>query len=177
MPETIQLKETHYIRSRPDILFRLACDPARRAKWDKNLRSARYKGEEKLVNGSEVLLYLPLRLGGSRWNARYTNVQAPTRATLESTKPFGFFASLQQQWTFKPIPGGTEVTFQITALPRFGFIRRGSERILRAVLAQTLIDLQRQVDAAGAESLLETAKEVSRAQRKQKRDAKVPPKR
>ncbi|MBB6097128.1 hypothetical protein HNR42_000542 [Deinobacterium chartae] len=172
MLDPIKLKETYYIRSRPDVLFRLVNEPKRRVKWDRNLRSMTYVGEERLVGGAVVKIRLPARLAGMSFQARYTQLQAPSRSTLESLRGFGPIERYLQQWSFKPIPGGTEITASLTVNPRFNFMRRPLERLLRNMLIQTLVDLQRQVDAGGAEAMLESAREAAKEARKRRKPGK-----
>ena len=48
MSESIQIKQTIVVRARPDVLYRMALEPKRRAKWDKNFVSAEYDGGDGL---------------------------------------------------------------------------------------------------------------------------------
>lgn len=172
MPEPIVLKETLNIRSRPDVLFRLVNDPKRRPNWDKNIRSMAYQGEERLAQGATVKLQLVWRLGGVSLLAKYNYFQAPTRATLEGIKVPSILQSFNQQWTFKPMPGGTEVTSVLTVEPRFGFTKTIIERMMRIYLYDTLMALQRKVDSNTADAMVESAKEMAEQAKKDKKDKK-----
>ncbi len=170
--EPIQLEQTFQIRSRPDILFRLVADPKRRIRWDKNLRIFQYLGEEKLERGARVKLRLITRLGGLVMFARYSQLSAPNRFTLESEKPGGFIARFEQSWLFKPVPGGTEVTGKFTVLPRYNIGRRMVERLVNSMMGETLLGLQRQVDSQTAGAIEEASKEMAEKQKREKRQKK-----
>ena len=172
MSESISFKDTIVIRSRPDTLFRLALDPKRREKWDPNYVKARYVGEEKLGNGTQVRFKLPTRLLGLSFLVRYGNYQAPTRGGWESVKPFGPVEKLAQGWNFKPIPGGTEVTLTTTASVRYRMAATPVERVLRQMSGQSLLELQRQVDKQGAQLMEDTAREYQQKQRDAQKAAK-----
>jgi hypothetical protein len=169
MSVPISFKDTIQIRGRADVLFRNAMDPKRRAKWDPNVQSAQYVGEERLVNGATVRFRLPRRLLGLRFTARYGGVQAPHRASWETVSPFGPLERLSQAWVFKAIPGGTEVTLSVNASVRYRFVATVVERLLRSSSAGTLIELQRQVDAQGAAVVEELGREMARKQREAQR--------
>ena len=165
MSETISLKQTIQIRGRADALFRLVLDPKRRARWDPNIQRASYVGEEKLKGGTLARFKLPTRLLGLSFTARYGQYQAPHRGGWESVKPFGPLEKLSQGWVFRSVPGGTEVTFTVTARVRYRFIQRPIERVLQSGMAQTLVELQRQVDKQGAELIENTSRELAKTQR------------
>jgi Polyketide cyclase / dehydrase and lipid transport len=172
MSETISFKDTIQIRGRPDVLFRSVMDPRRRTRWDPNVREAKFQGEERLGQGTLVRIKLPTRMLGLSFIAKYGQYQAPHRGGWESVRPFGPLERLTQGWVFKPLPGGTEVTLHTTARVRFKWIARPIERVLRSANAQTLLELQRQVDAQGAAVLEEAARDYAdkqRAARKQKK--------
>jgi Polyketide cyclase / dehydrase and lipid transport len=172
MSTPIQFKDTIVIRSRPDVLFRLALDPRRREKWDPSYVKASYVGDEKLGNGTQVRFKLPTRLLGLSFVARYSNFQAPTRGSYESVKPFGPVERLSQRWNFKPIPGGTEVSLATDASVRYRFVAKPVERVLRQMSGQSLLELQRQVDKQGAQLMEDTAREYQQKQRDEQRAAK-----
>lgn len=170
--EPIHLEQTFQIRSRPDVLFRLVADPKRRIRWDKNLRVFQYVGEEKLERGARVKLRLITRLGGLVMYARYSQLSAPNRFTLESEKPGGFIARFEQSWIFKPVPGGSEVTSKFTVLPRYKFGRKMIERLVHSLVGETLLGLQRQVDSQMANLMEEMSKEMAEKQKREKRQKK-----
>ncbi|AFZ65873.1 SRPBCC family protein [Deinococcus peraridilitoris] len=172
MSVAIQFKDTIQIRGRADVLFRSVMDPKRRAKWDPSIRTGAYVGEERLVQGAMVRFKLPPRMLGLTFTARYGSLQAPHRGGWESVKPFGPLERFAQGWVFKSIPGGTEVTLSVNAKVRFGFIAKAVERMLRSASAQTLIELQRQVDAAGAQLVLDTARDMAKQQREARKKGK-----
>jgi len=168
MPVDISFKDTIQIRGRTDVLFRNVMDPKRRVKWDPNVQAASYVGEERLGSGSLVRFKLPRRMLGLSFVAKYGSYQAPHRGGWESTRPFGPLERLSQAWVMKPIPGGTEVTLSVNARVRYRWITTVVERLLRGASAQTLIELQRQVDKAGAQLVEDTAREMARRQRQQR---------
>lgn len=172
MSESITFKDTIVIRARPDTLFRLTLDPRRREKWDPSFVRASYVGEEKLGNGTQVRFKLPTRLLGLSFVARYRNFQAPIRGGWESVKPFGPVEKLNQNWNFRPIPGGTEVTLSTDASVRFRFISKPIERVLRQMSGQSLLELQRQVDKQGAQLMEDTAREYQEKQREAQKAAR-----
>lgn len=172
MSVPISFKETIPIRGRADVLFRTALDPKRRAKWDPSIKRAQYVGEERLTSGAVIKVKLAPRLLGLSFTARYGSVQAPHRGGWESVKPFGPLERFAQAWVFKSVPGGTEVTLSVNASVRYGWIAKPAERMLRASATQTLIELQRQVDAAGAQTVMDTAREVARQQREARKHQK-----
>ncbi|WP_027481993.1 SRPBCC family protein [Deinococcus pimensis] len=165
MSVPISFKDTIQIRGRSDALFRLALDPKRRAKWDPSIESAAYDGEERLANGALVNFRLPRRLLGLRFTAKYGGVQAPNRANWETVRPFGPLERLKQSWSFKSVPGGTEVTLAVDASVRYRFVATVVERLLRSASASTLVELQRQVDAQGAALVEELSRDMARRQR------------
>lgn len=172
MSISISFKDTIQIRGRTDVLFRNVMDPKRRMKWDPNVQNAVYVGEERLGSGAVVKFKLPRRLLGLSFTARYGSYQAPHRGGWETIRPFGPMEKLAQAWVLKPIPGGTEVTLSVNAKVRYRWIARPVERLLRSSAAQTLIELQRQVDAAGAQMVEETARELARKQREAQKAAR-----
>lgn len=172
MSQSITFKDTIVIRARPDTLFRLALDPRRREKWDPSYVKANYVGEEKLGNGTQVRFKLPTRLLGLSFVAKYRNFQAPTRGGWESIKGFGPVERLNQNWNFKPIPGGTEVTLSTDASVRYTFVAKPIERVLRQMSGQSLLELQRQVDKQGAQLMEDTAREYQEKQREAQKAAK-----
>ncbi len=170
--EPIRLEQSFQIRSRPDVLFRLAVDPKRRIKWDKNLRSFEYIGEEKLQNGSSVRMHFPWRYANLKLEAKFNYVQAPIKATLESTKGSGPITSMTQQWFFKAVPGGTEMRVVIIVIPRFKFGRTLIERMVQNYFGESLLGLQRQVDVQAANMIEEASKEMAEKMRLEKLQAK-----
>ena len=172
MQDPIQLKQTFPIRSRPDVLFRLVGDPKKRIRWDKSLRQYKYDGEEKLQVGSKVKGVLQWKYGGMAFQAKFTHLQGPNRATLESVKPFGLIEKMTQQWAFKPMPGGAEVTLTFTVVPRYKFVRRAIDRLVQNLFAETLLELQRAVDSNMAEAMQEAAQDIAKKQREERKNKK-----
>ncbi|ADV68015.1 SRPBCC family protein [Deinococcus maricopensis] len=173
MSELITFKDTVVIRARPDVLFRQALDPKRRWKWDPNVRNMSYTGEERIVQNAALHVKLPNKMLGLSFPAKYLQVQAPTRGGYESTRPFGPVEKFSQAWGFKPIPGGTEVTLTTNARVRFKWAAKPVERLLRNASAQTLIELQRSVDAQGAQLLEDTAKRYQEQQKEAQKAARA----
>lgn len=171
MSEPIHLKQTLPIRGRPEVLYRLVMDPARRAKWDSNIESAAYESEgQRLSNNAVVNFKLPRRYLGLKFQAKYSHVHLSRSGTWESLGTVGPLEKLSQQWQFKAFPGGTEVTLSIDAAVKYKWVRSQVERTLHNMLMSTLLDLQRTVDVQGAQLMQELGKEM---QAKQKAEAKA----
>ncbi|MFN8510292.1 MAG: hypothetical protein U0Z75_06995 [Deinococcaceae bacterium] len=168
--EPIHIEHVFPVRSRPDILFRLVIDPKRRIKWDKNLKDFSFSGEEKIQNGIPFKMRLPFRFGLIRIDGKFNHIQAPTKATLESTHVSGLISSITQQWQFKSVPGGTEVRAILTVTPRYAWGRRLIDRLTQAFFAECIIGLQRQVDTQAASKLEQAAQEMAKQQRQAKRE-------
>ncbi|GGJ32174.1 SRPBCC family protein [Deinococcus roseus] len=172
MQDPIQFKQSFPIRSRPDVLFRLVGDPKKRIRWDKSLRQYRYEGEEKLQVGSKIKGVLQWKYGGAAFQGKYTHLQGPNRATLETSKPFGLIEKMSQQWSFKPMPGGAEVTFTLTVHPRFKLARKGVERLVQGYFAEIILELQRAVDSNTADAMQEAAQEIAKKQKEERKKKK-----
>ncbi|MFC3832539.1 MULTISPECIES: SRPBCC family protein [Deinococcus] len=173
MSESIQLKQSIVVRSRPDVLYRLALEPRRRAKWDKNFVSAAYEGGDgRLTNNALVRFKFRRQLLGLAFTAKYGQLQPPQRGGWESVRHVGPLEKLTQAWSFKPMPGGTEVTLSMNARVRYRWIRAPIERVLNNMLVSTLIELQRTVDAQGAQLMEDVGKELAEKQRAEQKAAK-----
>lgn len=171
MSEHIHLKQSLPIRGRPEVLYRLVMDPSRRARWDSNIESAAYEGEtQRLVNQAIVNFKLPRRYLGLKFQAKYSHIHISRSGTWESLGAVGPLEKLRQQWQFKAMPGGTEVTLTLEATVKYRWVRPQVERVLHNMLMSTLLDLQRTVDAQGAQLVQELGKEL---QAKQKAEAKA----
>lgn len=175
MSESISIKQSLTVRARPDALYRLALEPKRRAAWDPNLVSAAYVGGEsagagRLANNAQVRFKFSRRLLGLGFTAKYGQLQAPQRGGWESVRHVGPLEKLTQGWTFKPMPGGTEVTLSVHARVRYAWIRPPLERVLHNLVMSTLLALQRQVDAPGAQLMEDLGREM---QEKQKAEQKA----
>ncbi|WP_291425269.1 SRPBCC family protein [Deinococcus sp.] len=173
MSETIQIKQTLPIRARPDVLYRLALEPGRRVKWDRNYVSAAYEGEGRLTNNALVNFKLARNLLGLKFQAKYGQLQAPLRGGWESVAPFGPIEKMTQGWSFKAMPGGTEVTLTLNARLRYKWARPQLERILNNMVVSTLLGLQKQVDVAGAQLMEDVGREVAEKQRAEEKAAKA----
>lgn len=173
MSESIQIKQSIVVRSRPDVLYRLALEPKRRVKWDRNFVSAEYEGGEgRLTNNALVRFKFPRRLLGLAFTAKYGQLQAPQRGGWESVRHVGPLEKLTQGWVFKPMPGGTEVTLTLNARVRYKWIKPQLERILNNMVVSTLIELQRTVDAQGAQLMEDMGKELAEKQKAEQKAAK-----
>lgn len=173
MSEDIQIKQTIPIRARPDILYRMALEPARRVKWDSNFVSAEYNGGEgRLANNVLVNFKLARKLLGFKIQAKYGQLLAPQRGGWESIKPFGPLEKMTQSWNFKAMPGGTEVTLTVNARVRYKWISKQIERMLQNLVVSTLLDLQRQVDASGAQLMEDMGREMAEKQKQEQKAAK-----
>ncbi|CAM4364809.1 SRPBCC family protein [Deinococcus marmoris] len=173
MSESISIKQTIVVRSRPDVLYRLALEPRRRVKWDPNLAKAEYQGGEgRLINNALVRFKFARKLLGLGFTAKYGQLQAPQRGGWESVRNVGPLEKLTQSWQFKPMPGGTEVTLSIHGRIRYKWIRTPVERLLNNMVITTLVQLQRTVDAQGAQLMEDMGREVQEKQRAQAKAAK-----
>ncbi len=171
MSESISIKQTIVVRSRPDVLYRLALEPRRRVKWDPNLARAEYEGGEgRLINNALVRFKFSRKLLGLGFTAKYGQLQAPQRGGWESVRHVGPLEKLTQGWQFKPMPGGTEVTLTVNGRIRYSWIRTPVERVLNNMVITTLVQLQRTVDAQGAQLMEDMGREM---QEKQKAEAKA----
>ncbi|MFC4427366.1 SRPBCC family protein [Deinococcus navajonensis] len=174
MSESIQIKQNIVVRARPDVLYRLALEPKRRVKWDPNLVRADYEGGEgRLANNVLVRFKFARRLLGLSFTARYGQLQAPQRGGWESVRHVGPLEKLTQAWTFKPMPGGTDVTLTLNARVRFRWVRAPVERMLHNLVMTTLLELQRQVDAQGAQLMTDLGREMQEKQKAEQKAAKA----
>lgn len=174
MSEEIKVKQSMPMRARPDALYRLALEPGRRAKWDTNLVSAAYEGENARLTNNAVANYKFARnLLGLRFQVRYGQLQAPLRGGWETVKPFGPIERMTQSWNFKAMPGGTEVTLTLNARVRYKWLRPQLERILNNMVISTLMSLQKQVDASGAQALEDMSREMAEKQKAEEKAAKA----
>ncbi|GAA5534577.1 SRPBCC family protein [Deinococcus aluminii] len=174
MSEDIHIKQSIVVRSRPDVLYRLALEPKRRVGWDPNLVRAEYEGGEgRLANNVLVRFKFSRRLLGLSFVAKYGQLQAPLRGGWESVRNVGPLEKLTQGWTFKAMPGGTEVTLTVNGRVRYGWIRKPLERILHNLVVTTLVELQRQVDAQGAQLMEDMGREMQRKQKEEQQAAKA----
>ena len=97
MSEDIQIRQSIVVRSRPDVLYRLALEPRRRVRWDPNLVRAEYEGGEgRLTNNVLVRFKFSRRLLGLSFVARYGQLQAPMRGGWESVRNVGPLEKLTQ---------------------------------------------------------------------------------
>lgn len=173
MSESIHIKQTIVVRARPDVLYRLALEPRRRAKWDPNLAKAEYEGEgSRLANNSLVRFKFTRRLLGLSFTAKYGQLQAPQRGGWESVRHVGPLEKLTQGWMFKPMPGGTEVTLTVNGKVRYKWVRVPVERVLHNMVATTLLELQRTVDAQGAQLMEDMGRELAEKQKADQKAAK-----
>ena len=174
MSEDIRLKQSIVVRSRPDVLYRLALEPKRRVRWDPNLVKAEYEGGEgRLANNALVRFKFARRLLGLSFTAKYGQLQAPQRGGWESVRNVGPLEKLTQGWTFKAMPGGTEVTLTLNARIRYRWVQKPIERVLHNMVVTTLLELQRQVDAQGAQLLEDVGREMQRKQKEEREAAKA----
>lgn len=174
MSGAIQIKQSLPIRARPEILYRLVLDPHRHALWDSNLESAAYEGENtRLGNNAIVNFRLPRKYLGLRFQARYSHIQTSRGGTWQSVGQVGPLESLRQQWNFKAVPGGTEVTLTLDASVRYNWTYRQLERLLQNMVMSTLLDLQRAVDAPAAQQLEQMGREMQAKQQAEEKAAKA----
>lgn len=173
MSEPIHIRQSIVVRSRPDVLYRLALEPKRRARWDPNLTRAEYEGGDgRLTNNVLVRFKFSRRLLGLAFTAKYGQLQAPLRGGWESVRNVGPLERLTQGWSFKAIPGGTEVTLTVNGRVRYRWVRRPVERVLQNMVGTTLLELQRQVDAQGAQLVEDMGREMQRRQQEEKKAAR-----
>lgn len=174
MSEEIVVKQTMPMRARPEVLYRLALEPRRRAAWDSNLVSAAYTGEgQRLAQNALADFQFVRRLLGLKFQVKYGQLISSQRGGWEAVKPFGPLEKFSQQWNFKPMPGGTEVTLTVKGTVRYKWIRTQMERILQNLTISTLMDLQRQVDAPTAQLVEEMGREMAEKQKAEQKAAKA----
>ncbi|SMB89911.1 SRPBCC family protein [Deinococcus hopiensis] len=173
MSEDIRIKQSIVVRSRPDVLYRLALEPKRRVRWDPHLAVAEYEGGDgRLANNVLVRFKFTRRLLGLGFTAKYGQLQAPLRGGWESVRHVGPLEKLTQGWVFKAMPGGTEVTLTLNARIRYRWIRQPLERVLNNMVVTTLLELQRQVDAPGAQLVEDMGREMAQKQKEEQKAAK-----
>ena len=174
MSEEIRIKQTLPMRGRPDALYRLALEPGRRAKWDTNLVSGAYEGDQtRLTNNAVANFRFARSLLGLRFQVKYGQLQAPQRGGWETVRPFGPIEKMTQGWNFKAMPGGTEVTLTLNARVRYKWLRPQLERILNNMVVSTLMSLQKQVDAPGAQAVEDMGREMAEKQKAEEKAAKA----
>jgi len=174
MSEDIHIRQNIVVRARPDVLYRLALEPKRRVRWDPNLAVAEYEGEGgRLTNNVRVRFKFTRRLLGIGFTAKYGQLQAPLRGGWESVRNVGPLEKLTQAWVFKAMPGGTEVTLTLRARVRFRWVRQPIERMLHNLVVTTLLQLQRQVDASGAQLMEDMSRELAQKQKEEQKAAKA----
>ena len=71
------------------------------------------------------------------------------------------------------MPGGTEVTLTVNGRVRYGWVRRPIERMLHNLVVTTLVELQRQVDAQGAQLMEDMGREMAKKQKEEQQAAKA----
>lgn len=174
MAEDIHIRQSIVVRARPDVLYRLALDPRRRVRWDPNLTRAEYEGGEntRLGQGVRVRFKFSRRLFGLSFTAKYGQLQAPLRGGWESVRHVGPFERLTQSWTFKAMPGGTEVTLGMNGRIRYRWVQKPVERLMHNLVISTLTALQRQVDAPGAQLMEDMGREMARKQKEEQKAAR-----
>lgn len=174
MAEDIHIRQSIVVRARPDVLYRLALEPRRRVRWDPNLTRAEYEGGEgtRLSPNVRVRFKFSRRLFGLSLTAKYGQLQAPLRGGWESVRHVGPFERLSQSWTFKAMPGGTEVTLGMNGRVRYRWVQKPVERLLQNLVVSTLTALQRQVDAPGAQLMEDMGREMARKQKEEQKAAR-----
>lgn len=173
MSEEIIIRQSLPVRARPDVLYRLALEPRRRVKWDTNFVKAEYApGSDRLSQNALVNFKFNRRLLGLSFQARYGQLHAPQRGGWESVRHVGPLESFSQAWSFKAVPGGTEVTLTLRARVRYRWIRTQMERILHNMVLSTLVGLQKQVDAPGAQLVEDLGREAAERQKAEREAAK-----
>ena len=173
MSEEIVVKQSMPMRARPEVLYRLALEPRRRAGWDSNLVSAAYAGDtQRLAQNALVDFKFVRRLLGLKFQARYGQLIPSQRGGWEAVRPFGPLEKFSQQWNFKAVPGGTEVTLTVKGTVRYKWIRTQLERVLQNMAVTALMDLQRQVDAPTAQLVEDMGKEMAEKQKAEQKAAK-----
>lgn len=173
MSEEIVIRHSLPVRARPEVLYRLALEPRRRLKWDRHFVQAEYAQEgQKLAQNAIVNFRFARSLLGLRFQAKYGQLQPSQRGGWESVRHVGPLEKLTQAWNFKPMPGGTEVTLTVTARVRYRWVRAQVERVLNNMVVSTLIELQRQVDAPGAQLVEDLGREAAEKQKAERKAAK-----
>lgn len=173
MPQLITFTDTMHIRARPDTLFRQVFEPVRRLRWDSALVEASYIEGERLATGAKVYFKWSRRLLGLSFVAHYTHIRAPFEGQWEATQPFGPLEAYAQEWHFKAVTGGCIVAVTTTASLRYKWASQQLETQLRNITVGTLLDLQRSVDAQGAQKLSGLMRQEQEKQQAEKKALKL----
>lgn len=175
-PEPIAVRHTVPMRARPEVLYRLALVPTRRAAWDSNMaESAWADSTQTLKNGARARFRLVRRLGGLKFEAEYGGLKTSRSGGWRSVRGMGPLEEFSQEWTFKPVPGQpvTEVTLTLRGQVRFGWVRAQVERMMQNMLLSTLLDMQREVDAPTASRIDEMNQELRRQEEARRKAEKA----
>lgn len=174
MSEEILIKQSLPIRARPDVLYRLVLEPKRRATWDSYIASASYEGGDgRLINNALANIKFTRKLLGIKFQVKYGHLQAPQRGGWESVRHVGPLSKLTQGWSFKAMPGGTEVTLTVRAKVRYKWVYKQIERVLQNMVIVTLMELQKQVDVPGAQLVEDMGREMAEKQKAEQKAAKA----
>lgn len=174
--EPIELSYTLPMRGRPEVLYRLALVPTRRAAWDSNMTESGWVDEtQSLKNGARARFRLKNRLLSSRFEAEYEGLKPSKAGGWRSLKNVGPLEELSQHWEFRPLQGqqGTEVTLTVRGRVRFGWVRSQVERLLYNLMLSTLLDMQREIDAPTAARIQEMGEEAKRREEAERKAQKA----
>lgn len=173
--EPIEIRHTVPMRARPEVLYRLALVPTRRAAWDSNMAEAAWIDDaQTLKNGARARFKLVRQLGGLRFEAEYGGLKSSKSGGWRSVGGVGPLEELSQEWQFRAVPNQpvTEVTLTVRGWVRYGWVRPQVERLLQQMLLSTLLEMQRQVDAPTAHRIDEMNEELRRQQEAERKAAK-----
>ncbi|WP_229838930.1 SRPBCC family protein [Deinococcus piscis] len=177
-PEPIVMRHTVPMRARPEVLYRLALVPTRRAAWDSNMAESAWSDDtQTLRNGAHARFRLVRRLGGLRFEAEYGGLKTSRSGGWRTVRGMGPLEEFSQDWTFKAVPGQpvTEVTLTLRGQVRFDWVRAQVERMMQNMLLTTLLDMQREVDAPTAgriDKMNEDLRQQEEARRKAEKAAR-----
>lgn len=174
--ERIQLRQTMPMRARPEVLYRLALVPSRRAAWDSNMAESGWIDDQQtLKNGARTRFRLVRRLGGLKFEAEYTGLQSSRAGGWRSVGAVGPLEELAQEWVLRAVPNQpvTEVTLTVRGRVRYGWVRPQVERLLQQMLLSTLLDMQREIDAPTARRLEARGKALREQEETERKAAKV----
>ncbi|WP_261664343.1 SRPBCC family protein [Deinococcus sp. Marseille-Q6407] len=175
-PEPIVLSQTVPMRARPEVLYRLALVPTRRAAWDSNMAESGWVDDaQTLKNGARARFRLVRRMSGLKFEVEYGGLKTSRSGGWRSVRGVGPLEQLSQQWTFQQVQGQpvTQVTLTLRGQVRYRWVRAQVERMLYNMLQTTLLDMQREIDAPTAGRIEELNQEARRQQEQQRKAEKA----
>jgi len=140
--KSLKFTETIQVRERPEVIFDYTQDYGNRLKWDTFLKRADLV-DGATAAGKGVKSYCVAK-NGMGMETVYVSFNRPRATAVQMTRGPYAFKTFQGSWTFKALPGGTEVVFLYSFTLRFPFSLAGFlvRRILQRNVRQRLVDLK-----------------------------------